>query len=237
MYLPMVGILIAACTAIFRYVNPKPRKAWAGLIAILAVYSIGTLQRAAVWSDPITLWSDTVQKSPNKARPWIWLGKVYNDTNMHTNAIQAWTEAAKHVEKGSQEHAHLLNNLGLAFANLGDRERAIDYYKQAVEMRPREAQFWANLAIQQLKLGQEKEGWESFEHAAQFGFKSPGVFVLRGQEYYQRERYLLAAEDFERALELMPEDPDTLRKLQAARAMLRRTREQRRNNSPAAPSQ
>ena len=226
LYLPMLGILIAACTAVFRFVRPEPRKAWAGLIAVLCVYSVGTHLRAEVWSNPITLWLDTVEKSPEKARPWIWLGKVYNDTDMHTQAINAWVEAAKHVEEDSGEHAHLLNNLGLAFANLGDRERAIEYYNQALDMRPRMGMFWANLAIAQLRLDREDEGWESFERAAQYGGNIPGVFRLRGQEHYQRGRYREAVEDFARALSLMPEDPVLRRNLQAARQMLRRSRQQ-----------
>ncbi len=223
LYLPMLGVVIAACTAIFRYLRPDPRKAWAGLIVVLAIYSVGTYQRSAVWSNPISLWLDTVEKSPEKARPWIWLGKVYNDTNMHTQAVNAWVEGAKHVEHGSGEHAHLLNNLGLAFANLGDRKRAIEYYNEALNMRQREAQFWANLAVAQLRIGREEEGWESFEQAVQFGRMRPGVFQLRGQEYYQRGLYREAITDFRRALSLTPEDPILMRNLEAARGMLRRS--------------
>ena len=223
LYLPMLGILLAACTAIFRYVRPDPRKAWAGLVVVLAVYSVGTYQRSAVWSNPISLWLDTVEKSPEKARPWIWLGKVYNDTNLHTQAINAWVEGAKHVKKRSGEHAHLLNNLGLAFANLGDRERAIEYYNQALDMRPGASQFRANLAIAQLRLGREEEGWKSFERAAHFARRRPGVFRLRGQEYYQRGRYQEAIADFERVLRFTPEDPVLIHNLEAAREMHRRS--------------
>ena len=232
LYLPMLGILLAACTATFRYARPDPRKAWAGLVVVLAVYSVGTYQRSAVWSNPISLWLDTAEKSPEKARPWIWLGKVYNDTNLHTQAINAWVEAAKHVEKGSGEHAHLLNNLGLAFANLGDRERAIEYYNQALDMRPGESQFRANLAIAQLRLGREEEGWKSFEQAAQFARRRPGVFRLRGQEYYQRGHYQEAIADFEQALRLIPEDPVLMRNLEAAREMNRRSTQRSKGNIP-----
>ena len=222
LYLPMLGILIAVGTAIARFVRPDARKAWAGVIVLAAVYSVGTYQRAAIWADPLALWHDTTSKSPHKERPWSWLGKTYNDTGMHTQAVQAWHEAEKYVDVGSRQQAHLMNNLGLAYANLGDRERALTYYRKAVEMGPRVAQFWANLAVAQLRVGREAEGWQSFERAARPGGTEPGVFLLRGQEYYQRERYLEAKQDFERVVAMTPEDPNAIRKLRAAEAMLAR---------------
>ena len=222
LYLPMLGILIAVGTAIARFVRPDARKAWAGVIVLAAVYSVGTYQRAAIWADPLALWHDTTSKSPHKERPWSWLGKTYNDTGMHTQAVQAWHEAEKYVDVGSRQQAHLMNNLGLAYANVGDRERALTYYRKAVEMGPRVAQFWANLAVAQLRVGREAEGWQSFERAARRGGTEPGVFLLRGQEYYQRERYLEAKQDFERVVAMTPEDPNAIRKLRAAEAMLAR---------------
>ena len=222
LYLPMLGLLIAACTAIVRFARPDPRKVRIGLGVLAAVYSVGTYQRAGVWADPVALWQDTVAKSPQKERPWSWLGKVYNDTGMYTQAVQAWHEGEKHVVPDSEQHAHLLNNLGLAYANLGDRRRAIDYYERAIEMRPRVAQFWANLAVAQLRVGREEEGWQSFDRAARFSRREPGVFRLRGQEYFQSGRYLEAKDDFERVLNMTPEDPAALRNFRAAEAMLQR---------------
>ncbi len=226
LYLPLLGILIAACTAMARFVRPHPGTAWAAVAVLTAVYSVGTYQRAAIWADPIALWQDTVTKSPHKERPWSWLGKVYNDTGLHAQAVQAWQQGEKYVKPDSSEQAHLFNNLGLGYANLGDRARAIEYYEKAVAIRPMVAQFWANLAVAQLRVGREEEGWKSFERAVETSIRrrdlQPGVFRLRGQEYYQRGRYAEAKQDFERVLTLTPEDAVARRNLRAAEAMLER---------------
>ncbi|MDA1316369.1 MAG: tetratricopeptide repeat protein [Acidobacteria bacterium] len=226
LYLPVLGILIAACTAIATFVRPHPLKVWAAVAALTAVYAVGTYQRAAIWADPIALWQDTVTKSPRKERPWSWLGKVYNDAGLYAQAVQAWEEGEKYVEEGSPAQAHLLNNLGLGYANLGDRERAIQYYEKAVAILPGVAQFWANLAVAQLRDGRDEEGWESFERAVQTAIRrrdlQPGVFRLRGQEYYQRGRYAEAKQDFEMVVRMTPENADAIRNLRAVEAMLAR---------------
>ena len=223
LYLPVLGLMIAATAFTARYWRPRIEWANAGLIAILAVYSVGTYQRSAVWADSIKLWTDTAKKSPGKARPLVWLGKVYNDRGRYQRANSVWRKAEEVVEPNSGEHAHLLSNLGLAAANLKDHEKAAGYYERAVEMQPSAAQFWAHLAVAQLRLGLESEGWKSFDEAAKRARGRPGVFQLRGQEYFRRKQYRQAAQDFRLALEMSPEDAVIRRNLEAAEEMLRQT--------------
>ena len=222
LYLPAAGFFLAVLPAVFWLARPSARVAGLVLAAVVALYSAGTYQRSVVWADELRLWQDTVTKSPEKYRPWTWLGKAYSERGDYNNAVQAWEKAETLVEPESMEHAHVLNNLGLAYANLGDRPKAVAYYQRAVEIRPREAQFWANLAVQQLRLGRDNEGWQSFAKAVEHGGSQPGVLRLRGQEYYQAGRYREAAADFRQALEIRPEDAVARKNLAAAEAMIQR---------------
>ena len=224
LYLPILGLVIAGLAAIARYWQPRLNAAYAVVLVVVALYSVGTFKRAHIWADSVLLWTDTVQKSPGKARPWMWLGKVYNDRRQHPQARRAWEKAELVVEPNSSEHAHLLNNLGLSAASRKDYEQAVEYYERAVGMRRGVAQFWANLAVAQLRLGRDDEGWQSFDRAASRARAQPGVFQLRGQEYYQRGRYREAVADFRRVVEMRPEDPTALRNLEAAEQMLLHSR-------------
>ena len=224
LYLPILGLLIAGLAAIARYWQPRPNAAYAVVVAVVALYSAGTFKRGHIWADSVRLWTDTVQKSPGKARPWMWLGKVYNDRRQHSQARSAWEKAKQVVEPNSSEHAHLLNNLGLSAANRKDYEQAVEYYERAVGMRRGVAQFWANLAVAQLRLGRDEEAWQNFDRAAARARGQPGVFQLRGQEYYQRGRYREAVADFRRHVQMRPEDPTALRNLEAAEQMLLQSR-------------
>jgi len=222
LYLPSVGFFLAVLPLLFWLLRPSGR-VLAGLLAVgTMVYAVGTHQRSQVWADELSLWRDTVQKSPAKYRPWTWLGKVQNERGDYTGAIQSWENAAALAKQGSSDHAHLLNNLGLAYANLQDRARAVAYYQRALAILPNEGQFWANLAVAQLRLN-DQQGWQSFEKAVQHARGRSTVFLLRGQEYFQAGRYGEAAADFQHALAIQPEDETARRNLEAAKAMLRRT--------------
>jgi tetratricopeptide (TPR) repeat protein len=115
----------------------------------------------------------------------------------------------------------LLNNLGLAYANLHDRQHAVEYYRRAIEVLPTEGQFWANLGVAQLRL-RDEEGWQSLDKAVQYGQARATVYLLHGQEFFQAGRYREAAADFQHALEMRPEDPVARKNLDAAQAMMRR---------------
>jgi tetratricopeptide (TPR) repeat protein len=186
------------------------------------VYAAGTFQRSQVWSSELTVWLDTIKKSPEKYRPWTWLGKVYNDSGQHRKAIEAWERAEKLVKHGTHDHAIILSNLGLAYASINDRAQATEYYRRALEIRPKYPMFWANLAVNQMRMDRAAEAWASFENAVRFGRRRPEVYRLRGQELFQVGRYEEAAADFRRALEIRPEDEVARKNLAAAEAMARR---------------
>ncbi len=87
LYLPSVGLFIAAVMIglalfnwVFRETSSLP---WVrtvfrsfGLAWVLALCLL-TVQRNALYQDPVLLWSDTVRKSPQKARPHNNLGHSY----------------------------------------------------------------------------------------------------------------------------------------------------------------
>ena len=227
LYLPLVFLLLAACVAVARFSDVPARGLYAGLAVIALVYSAGTFQRARTWSDEVLLWEDTVEKSPQKVRPWTWLGKVYGERGLHTRSLQAWRTAEDLAELGSQEHAHLLNNLGLASARLKDDAKALAYYARAVKIRPRLGQFRANLAVVQLRMGQKEAGWRNLEEAGRRARKQPGVFILRAQEYFKSGRYAEAVRDYEWVLQMSPENARARRNLEVAKDMLERSRSKR----------
>ena len=122
------------------------------------------------------------------------------------------------MEPGSEQQAFLLSNLGLAAAQAKDYEKAVSYYRQALEIHEPAPQIWAQLAVAQIRAGRDSEGWESFERAMSFRRRlGPEVFKLRGQEHYQVGRYAEAAEDFRRALEFTPDDVEARENYEIAR--------------------
>lgn len=224
LYLPSVGFFIALATGLMWLWRLKPGAGAVAFGLLGLVYCGGTFARAQVWSDGVTLWEDTVAKSPEKARPLMWLGKEYEARGEAVRALELWERAAKFVKKGSEENGHLLNNIALAYARMKNYDLAVKYYQQAVAMIARPGTIWANLAVAQMRLGREEEAWKSFDKAVEeTRASSPEVFKLRGQEYFLKKRYEEAAADFQKAVELNPDDEDARYNLAGTLKILGRT--------------
>ena len=97
----------------------------------------------------------------------------------------------------------------------------MDYYQRAIKINDRVPEFWAQMAVAQLRLGRKKEGFESFREAFKTRRLSPEIYLLRGQEYFLLGDYRRAALDFAQAVEMRPEDESARRNLEAAERMLR----------------
>ncbi len=216
LYLPAIGFYLAVLWAISKVFASRGAMAYLALAGVSAVFGAGTAQRAAVWSSDARLWEDTVSKSPEKERARTWLGRVYYQQGRLPEALNAWLQAEKHVEPQSQQHAYLLTNLGLVHASLKQYDESVRRYRQALAINGRDGRIWSQLAVALIRDGRKEEGWRAFETAFERRI-TPEMHKLRGQEHFQEGRFAEAVYDFERALELMPDDPVTQRNLAVAR--------------------
>ena len=221
LYLPSIGFFLVVMVAVVWLFSPSPRNVSVVAVALVVAYAAGTYTRSRVWSDELLLWQDAVAKSPAKYRPPNNLGRAYDERGEYATAAKYWRQAEKLVPAKSTDHAYLLSNLGLAHARLKDYRRAVDYYERAIEIAPRVPEFWAQLAVAQLRLGRKKEGFESFDKAFKSRRQSPEIYLLRGQEYFLLGDYQSAVRDFKQAVKMRPEDQRAQRNLQAAEKMLR----------------
>lgn len=81
----MKGVVLG--TTPFHFMN-QPWKLFqaAAIIILIFLYSGLTYKRNYVWKDDISLWSDVVEKSPNKARVHLALGILYNENGSYEQA-------------------------------------------------------------------------------------------------------------------------------------------------------
>ena len=221
LYLPSIGFSLVVMVAVVWLFSPSLRNVSIVVAALVVAYAAGTYQRSQVWSDELRLWQDAAAKSPDKHRPLNNLGRVYDERGEYATAAKYWGAAEKLAPAGSMDHAYLLSNLGLAHARLKDYRRAVEYYQRAIKIARRVPEFWAQLAVAQLRLGLKEEGFKSFREAFKGRRQSPEIYLLRGQEYFLLGDYRRAALDFAQAVEMRPEDESARRNLEAAEKMLR----------------
>ncbi|HAM50252.1 MAG TPA: hypothetical protein DCP92_06000, partial [Nitrospiraceae bacterium] len=98
LYLPSFGLVLLIALALSWAKATKPGLA-SGLVimtlAVVVVYAAGTGTRNAVWRDDLTLFTDTVRKSPDAALPHYNLGTTYLNQNRLDEAVNEFITALK----------------------------------------------------------------------------------------------------------------------------------------------
>jgi hypothetical protein len=105
LYLPSIGLLLAIValgSSLIRYlvtILPRPRLVQFGSMsvatALVILLCLFTFQRNQLYQNRVSLWSDTVRKSPNKARPHNNLGYAYALQGDWDRAIEEFRTAAR----------------------------------------------------------------------------------------------------------------------------------------------
>ena len=150
MYLPMIAI--AACIGLLlKRVSPA-------VVAAIAVVLIGlSIQRTLVWRTETTLWTDAVEKSPNKVRTKIQLAR-YSEP---ARALELLGEASKLAP----EDARIPQEAGRIYLQSGDNARALSEFGRALALNPRSAEALNNRGAALLALGQRDAAVQDFERA------------------------------------------------------------------------
>src|SRR3989344_7947456 len=145
LYLPSTGAIIAVVCifcelqhAISKNVRlSKIRKA--SLLRIsgtlifssILLLSIATINRNKTWATQISIWSDTITKSPNKARPYNGLGIALFGKGQYGLAAKSFQKAIE-IKPQSEEYT----NLGKTLIKLGKHDEAAEKFEKAIELDP-----------------------------------------------------------------------------------------------------
>jgi hypothetical protein len=129
MYLPMAGLaLIVGWVFVAAFVRARPI-AMVVAAGLLSASIALTFARNVVWQSPLTLWLDTVQKSPDKARPHVNLGAAYHNAGWLNEAVEQYCRALKIDPDDPLAH----DDLELALTTLGKFDSIAP---KVVERRP-----------------------------------------------------------------------------------------------------
>lgn len=107
-------------------------------LSVLAVFFVGTRQRNEVWQSPMSIWADTVEKSPQKPRPLINLGNEYVKLGDLEKAIDLYSRAVQYADEprelGLRDRAQL--NLAVLHMGSGQYQVAFDIVNRIIKEHP-----------------------------------------------------------------------------------------------------
>ena len=194
LYLPSMLFCLIPVILFFRYIKPN----WLAtvlLCAVVTLFSVWTYQRNAVWQNELSLWSDVVKKSPNKARPHLNLGQSLSEKGSIAEAAQQYRQALRINPRYAMAHFNLANvlqqqgshaeaikhystaiqiepgfiaahnNLGLALAKQGKRKEAIKHYLEILKIDPTNAKVHSNIGVALTEQGETDQAISHFQQA------------------------------------------------------------------------
>lgn len=137
----------------------KAKKSMQYIITIFIVlFLVGlghlTFIRNVIWKNEKTLWIDAVEKSPDLARPHHNLGKYYHDYGRKDEAFSEYMKAmsCKWTNRNSESFTTFFN-LGELLADNKEYEKAENFYRKALSIKPESPAVYNNLATLYEKKG------------------------------------------------------------------------------------
>ncbi len=129
------------------------------LALIVLLFAVVSFVRSAIYQTEVTLYTDTVAKSPDKARPHNNLGNALKEE-------QRIPEAEVQLEQAlalKPDYPDALNNLGTIYSSTGRRQDGLAMLERALELDPGHIQARYNMAMQFYENGMLPEAEREYQ--------------------------------------------------------------------------
>lgn len=210
LYLPLVGFSIfLVIGAYYLWGENTFRRMVIILTLIIAIFSLLTYQRNKVWSDELTLWNDTIKKSPYKVRPYINRGLAYYREGNYMHAIADYSKAVSLKPDAEDEY----NNLGLVYSKQENFPQAISDYSQAIALKPEYADAYYNRGNIYFREGDFVKAVADYDKSILFNPDNEDEYNNRGLAYYKIGKFDQAILDYNKAVKLNSKDVDAYQNL------------------------
>jgi len=203
LYLPSVGfvVLLAASFAWSREKMPRYGLAITLFaISLAGLYSFQAVKRNPVWKDDLTLFSDTVRKSPDGELPNGMLGVALMGAGRFDEAIEQFRRTLGLNPNSANAHY----NLGLTFMKKGQPAEAVPEFEKALALTPNDSDARRYLGRSYAQLGMTGKAEEQFRILASSKSASPEVLLDLGVMLRQQGRTDDAIENYRKALAMDP---------------------------------
>lgn len=165
MYFPSLGFVILISFSLYKLLDKVNKKAiYFILVVIVAFFSARTVIRNRDWRDARTLFTATLEQSPNSVITRMALAAVNIEDNK-------WDEAKEQLNIALdiyEDNSRLQNLWGIIADHEGDQKLAEERYKRSLDLNPDSTHTQINLAELYAKQGRLEEAGMYFKKVIDF---------------------------------------------------------------------
>lgn len=163
--------------------------------------------RNTLFTHPLLLWADNVEKSPNLSRTHNNLGVAYWDLGFTDDAYKHYTTALSlNRQTNLKNHAVNLYNIGMYHSAIThDFDKALDHFESAIKIYPVYWPAYNDTALCYLQKGNLAEAGKQLVKALSIWPNNATLRYSLGLVLLKSGKYQAAAHEARRALTLNPE--------------------------------
>ena len=222
-YLPLIGFCLMVPIIIWglagRLITRTPRLNLVSSILILGIiglYSTATIARNPDWQDNYSLWSKTLQTSPDSLVARGGLGMAYLEQGKLDKAHEQFDIAIK-LYPGHHKGYY---NLGLIYHRKGDLKKAMEYFQRAVIIKPEFVRGHYNLATLYAKQGIMDMAIRYYTKVIELDPDVVEAHYNLGMAYAMQSKLPQAVSEWEKVLQLEPRHTAARNNLAKAKKMM-----------------
>ncbi|MBI4648974.1 MAG: tetratricopeptide repeat protein [Bacteroidia bacterium] len=203
-YLPSLGIAFIIAALFKRIIDSKVEKIkriWPVLfllfVPVLIVFSIATHNRSKVWANGLTLFSDVIEKYPERGYGYYCRGNVRVALDKLSDALPDFNKALM-IEEAWDYYLSRGNTLSL----LGRHDDALHDYNRALEIYPTNFEINKSRGTAYANLKMYDKALEDFSLVIEKQHNNFEAYYNRGIIYSRMKNYFSAIKDYSKAIEL-----------------------------------
>ncbi|MDP8265040.1 MAG: tetratricopeptide repeat protein [Candidatus Aceula lacicola] len=204
-YCFFVGFLLYKAATSFKNSNERQTRLLVilGFLIIFVLYAQKTVARNYVWKNDITLWADTIKKTPGSYRPHLYLADAYHFYGEEYNdkALKSYLKALEYPEA---PELRIQNSIGKFYGLQNEHIKALEHFKAALVLNFQDVKTLYNVGITYYFLGQYDEAAKYFEEVNFVDKNYSWGYYGLGLVYQKKNQQGKARELLEKALEIDP---------------------------------
>jgi Tfp pilus assembly protein PilF len=180
-------------------------------VLLLVVFGIGTYIRNIAWATEKSLWEDAAKKAPQSSRPYYRLADVYSKSgqlDLSAALLKKGFPLRHHLPKQGQ--VLFYNNMGNIFRKKQEFEKAIQYFKTALDIEPNFTTVRENLLLALIESSKWDEASKQVDILIAKRYPHSFHLNLKGLIWVRQHSPVEAIPYFRKALQRAPHARDSL---------------------------